>query len=203
MLNVALTGNVAAGKSTVLRLFEEWGADVIDADRLVREAQRPGSPVLAAIAERFGPDVIRPDGELDRASLRRMVMGDADALEALNAIVHPAVRAERDRRAEAARLRGARVLINDIPLLFETLNPDEFDVVILVDAPEAVRRERLVRDRGLTPDEANRLIASQQPSHEKRERAHIVIDNDGTPEELQNRAREAWQHVLDTSLRSG
>src|SRR2546427_3830585 len=102
VLNVALTGNIAAGKSTVVDLFRRWGATIIDADALVREAQAPGGAVLAAIAGRFGADVLASDGTLDRSALRGKVMGDQAALDALNQIVHPAVRRRRDELLRAA-----------------------------------------------------------------------------------------------------
>src|SRR5438094_176391 len=107
MLNVALTGNIAAGKSTVVALFERWGATVIGADVLAREAQAPGGEVIAAIAGRFGADVLAPDGQLDRAALRAKVMGDQAALDALNQIVHPAVQGRRDQLVHEARCRRA------------------------------------------------------------------------------------------------
>src|SRR2546425_8309297 len=124
MLNVALTGNIAAGKSTVVELFKRWGATVIDADSLAREAEAPGSAVLAAIAGRFGTDVLSQDGTLDRAALRGKVMGDDAALAALNAIVHPAVQQRRLELQRAAQERGDAIVINDIPLLFEVLDQD-------------------------------------------------------------------------------
>ncbi len=196
MLNVALTGNVASGKSTVLRWFAEWGAAVIDADQLVREVEAPGTPTLAAIARRFGPDVLRPDGALDRVALRRRVFGDPRALADLNAIVHPAVRRLRDARAAQARADGVRILVNDIPLLFETLDPAAFDLVVLVDAPVAVRRERLQRDRGLSREEAERIIASQLPADTKRARSDIVIENAGSLDALKTAARAAWERLV-------
>jgi dephospho-CoA kinase len=197
MLSVALTGNVASGKTTVCRLFAEWGATIIDADLLVREVQQPGMPVLAAIAERFGPGVLLADGALDRAALRRIVFADAVARQALNAIVHPAVQRRRAELVAAARARGDRIVVSDIPLLFEVLDPAAFDAVVLVDAPDAVRRARLMRHRGLLPDEADRLMAAQLPATTKRARSDVVIDNDGTPEQLRERALEAWQRLLD------
>src|SRR5207247_245314 len=115
MLNVALTGNIAAGKSTVVELFRRWGATIVDADELVRQAQAPGGEVLAAIVRRFGSDVLASDGSLDRAALRSKVMGDQAALDALNAIVHPAVRRRRDHRAPAARERRRVPRVHDIP----------------------------------------------------------------------------------------
>ncbi len=192
MLNVALTGNIAAGKSTVVRLFREWGATIIDADQLVREAQRPGSVVLQEIAFRFGRDVILPGGELDRAALRGKVIGDEDALAALNAIVHPAVRRQRDRLLADAEARGDRIVVNDIPLLFEAADPDAFDVIVLVDAPPAVRRERIITHRALTPEDADRMIGAQAPAEAKRARSDYVIDNDADLAALERRAREVW-----------
>jgi len=194
LLNVAVTGNAASGKSTVVRWFRDWGATVIDADQLVHEVQAPGSPELSAIARRFGHEVIRPDGSLDRDALRGKVLGDDTALAALNAIVHPSVRRRRAELAEAARARGVRVLVNEIPLLFEVLKPADFDLVVLVDAPVAVRRARLVQ-RGLSGEDADQLIASQMPAERKRERSHIVIENAGTTQELERHARDAWAAI--------
>jgi len=168
---------------------------VIDADQLAREVQAPGSPELAAIARRFGAAMLRPDGSLDRDALRARVLGDPDALAALNAIVHPAVARRRAERTAAARAAGARVLVYEVPLLFEALDPAEFDLVVLVDAPEAVRRARLVAGRGLAPDEADRLLASQLPAGPKRERSEVVIENTGTMKELEARARDAWTRL--------
>jgi dephospho-CoA kinase len=199
MLSVALTGNVAAGKTSVARWWREWGATVIEADLLVREVQAPGSPVLDRIVERFGPAVRLPDGALDRAALRRIVFADADARAALNAIVHPAVLARRAELLDEARGRGDRVAVSDIPLLFEVLDPAQFDVIVLVDAPDALRRARLLRDRGLLPDEADKLMAAQLPSGPKRARSDIVIDNDDTLDALRAAAERTWKHLLDLS----
>lgn len=178
MLSVVLTGNVAAGKTTVARWWREWGGTVIEADTLVREVQVAGGPVLTAIQERFGATVVRDDGALDRAALRRVVFRDAEARAALNAIVHPAVQTRRAALLAAAATRGEHLVVSDIPLLFEVLDPAQFDVVVLVDAPEDVRRARLIGERGLLPDEADRLMAAQLPSGPKRARSDIVIDKD-------------------------
>jgi dephospho-CoA kinase len=192
VLNVALTGNIAAGKSSVVERFRKWGATVIDADALAREAQSPGSDVLAAIAKKFGADVLASDGSLDRASLRGKVMGDNAALSALNAIVHPAVQHRRIELQRVARQRGDALLVNDIPLLFEVLDPDQFDVIVLVDAPVPVRRTRLRALRGLSNDDADRMIAAQMSAERKRARSQHVIDNDGTLEELEAKARAVF-----------
>jgi dephospho-CoA kinase len=193
MLNVALTGNIAAGKSAVADLFRRWGATVLDADAIVREVQTPGGPVLRAIAERFGAGVVGPDGSLDRPALRRLVLEDADAREALERIVHPAVYARRAELAAEAEARGDRVLMSDIPLLFESGAAEAFDVVILVDAPEAVRLRRLVDRRGLGDAEARALIRAQMPASEKRARSDFVIENGGDLAALERAALEVWR----------
>lgn len=195
MLIVGLTGNVAAGKSSVARWFGRWGATVIDADALVKEVQQPGTPTVAAIARRFGPDVLRSDGSLDRDALRERALRTEDALLHLNAIVHPEVQRLRRQRTDEALARGARIVVNDIPLLFEVLEPGDFDLVVLVDAPVELRRERLMH-RGLAAEQADRLIASQLSAEEKRERSDIVIDNTGSLEDLRRAAHVAWQRIL-------
>ncbi|MGA2383131.1 MAG: dephospho-CoA kinase [Gemmatimonadales bacterium] len=192
MLKVALTGNVAAGKSSVLAFFERWGAATIDTDKLAREVVLPGSPALAALYLRFGSDLAQPDGTLDRAELRRRVMGDDEQRAVLNAIVHPDVERLLAARLTDAERRGAGIVVCDIPLLFEALDPAAWDVVVLVDAPEETRRRRLIELRGYTREEADDVIGAQLPSRLKREQSDIVIDNDGPQEALEARAAEAW-----------
>jgi len=189
---VALTGNIAAGKSSVAALFRQWGAGIVDADQVVRDLQRPGTEVYRRIVERFGPSVVTSSAELDRAALRRIILEDTRARSDLNAIVHPAVRAQRDTLVAAARAAGARIIVADVPLLFEAADPAEFDAVVLVDAPEAVRLHRLVTMRGLPREDAVRLIAAQLPSAEKRVRSQFVIDNDRDRSQLERRARDVW-----------
>lgn len=201
MLSVALTGNVGAGKSTVAALFAEWGATILDADRIVHQLQRAGSPVHAAIVERFGGGILAKDGELDRAALRARVFADPDARAALERIVHPAVAAERERLLAAARERGDRIVVSDIPLLFEVMDPGAFDQVVLVDAPPALRRDRLVATRGLSPSEAEAIIAAQMPAESKRARSDFVIDNDADLDRLAARARAVWER-LERAARS-
>lgn len=192
MLLVGLTGNIASGKSEVARQFAERGATVIDADLLAREAVQPGQPALEAIAARFGPAVLAADGTLDRAALRTRVFADPAELEALNAILHPDIGRRRDRLVAAARARGDAVVVCDIPLLFERNLVDDFDLVVLVDAPRELRLDRLVRDRGLAEAEAMRMIAAQMPAELKRARADVIIDNDGSRATLARRVRDAW-----------
>lgn len=195
VLHLALTGNVAAGKSSVARLFAGWGARILDADAIVHELQQPGTPVFDAMVARFGRGILRPDGRLDRPALRRLVLADPAARADLEAIVHPAVAARREALLAEARAQDAAVVISDIPLLFEVGDPSEFDAVILVDAPADIRHGRLVRLRGLDPAEADRLIAAQGPSGPKRARSDYIIDNAGTEAELEAAARAVWRRI--------
>jgi len=202
MLLVGLTGNIASGKSTVAQLFSERGATIIDADVLARRAVERGSKAFDAIVRRWGTSVLAPDGHLDRAALRRVVFGHAKELEALNEIVHPEVERLRADRLSEARARGDRVVVCDIPLLFEKKMADRFERIVLVDAPRPVRLERLVMDRGLRETEAMDMIAAQMPAELKRARADFVIDNSGTLTELEQRVAEVWTALLqDTESR--
>jgi dephospho-CoA kinase len=196
MLSVALTGNIGAGKTTVAELFKRWGATVIDADQLVRETQAPGQPVLAKIVSRFGKELLRADGTLNRAVLRARVLADARALADLNRIVHPEVHRRRQELLAEARARGERIVVSDIPLLFESADPGEFDAIVLVDAPEAVRRARLLATRMLPPEEADRLMAVQLSSTPKRARSDYVIENDGDLPALERAASAVWDALV-------
>ena len=195
MLNIGLTGNIAAGKSTVSSLLAELGATIIDADRIVRELQQPGSPVLDKIIYEFGSEFLLADGNLDRARLRNVVAGDPQALARLNAIVHPRVAEERERRLTQAQSDGNLIVVQDIPLLFEVMDPSDFDLVIFVDAPAELRQKRLVTHRGLSPDEAERMIGSQDPADKKRAASGIVFDNGGSVEQLERQVRQAWEDL--------
>lgn len=195
MLKVGLTGNIAAGKSTVARIWRSLDATVVDADALARQAVEPGTPALARIVEEWGDEVVEAGGGLDRAALRAIVFADPGARERLEAIVHPAVAELRDEAYKAAAERGERLVVADIPLLFEAGLVDDFDAVVLVDAPEEVRLARLVGDRGMDPEEARRMIAAQMPSELKRARADFVIANTGTLMELERRSREVWTEL--------
>lgn len=196
MLLVGLTGNIASGKSTVAQLLSERGATIIDADVLARRAVERGSPAFDAIVRRWGTSVLAPDGHLDRAALRRLVFGKPAELEALNDIVHPQVERLLHARLADARSRGDRIVVCDIPLLFEKKMADSFDRIILVDAPRPLRLERLVVDRGLRETEAMEMIASQMPAELKRARADFVIDNAGTLTELEQRVAGLWATLV-------
>jgi dephospho-CoA kinase len=193
MFIVGLTGNIASGKSSVARLFAAWGAPVIDADVLAREAVAPGSEGLHAIAARWGKGVLAADGSLDRAALRRIVFADSSERAALDAIVHPEVGRRRSGALAAARARGERLVICDIPLLFEAHLAGIVDGIVLVDAPSDVRLARLMHDRQLTAAEASAMMDAQWPAEPKRAKADWVIDNDGSPADLETRARSVFE----------
>jgi dephospho-CoA kinase len=192
MLLVGLTGNIGSGKSTVDQLLSERGATIIDADVLARRAVEIGTPGYRAIVERWGTSILGPDGMLDRGALRRIVFSDPAELEQLNTLVHPEVERMRAALVETARLRGDKLVVCDVPLLFERKMTDQFDRIVLVDAPRPVRLERLVRERGLRETEAMDMIVAQMPAELKRARADFVIDNIGTLTELDARVAEVW-----------
>jgi len=201
MLLVGLTGNIGSGKSTVAQMLSERGATIIDADVLARRAVEMGTPAFDKIVRRWGNDILAPDGHLDRAALRRVVFADHDQLEELNQIVHPEVERLRMRLVEQARKRGDRVVMCDIPLLFERHMTDRFDRIILVDSHRAIRLERLVKERGLRETEAMDMIAAQMPAELKRARADFVIDNDGTLTQLERRVQDVWSALMRDETR--
>jgi dephospho-CoA kinase len=195
MLKLGLTGNIGAGKSTVVALFAGWGATVIDTDVLAREVVEPGSPALELIGEVFGEDVITEEGELDRAAMRRVVFADLGAREQLEAVLHPAIRARFAELFVEAEARGDRIVIGVVPLLYEKSMEGDFDAVLLIDAPLDLRIERLVSKRGLSADEARAVAAAQMAAEEKRARADFIIDNDSDIPALERRAWETWKEI--------
>lgn len=192
MLLVGLTGNIGSGKSTVAQMLSERGATIIDADVLARRAVELGTPAFAKIVARWGSSILAPDGHLDRAALRRVVFADHAQLEELNQIVHPEVERLRMRLIDQAKRRGDRVVVCDIPLLFERHMTDRFDRIVLVDAHRAIRLERMVKERGLRETEAMEMIASQMPAELKRARADFIVENDGTFAQLERRVNDVW-----------
>jgi len=196
LISVGLTGNVGTGKSTVAALWRARGVPVVSADELSRQAVLPGTPGLAAVRAAFGDGVVRADGTLDRARMRALVFADARERERLERILHPIVAAERARWIDERRLAGDSLVVSEVPLLFEKGLEADYDVVVLVDAPESVRLTRLVEQRGMDAAEAARIMSAQMDPSRKRAEADYVIDNAGSPEEL---VREA-ERVL-VSLR--
>ena len=190
---VALTGGIASGKSTIARLLAEHGAVIVDADQIVREVQQPGSPVLSAIADEFGGDILLPDGALDRAALGARVFGEDTAVRRLNAIVHPAVRAESARRfADALRADPEAVVVYDVPLLVEARSDDAWELVVVAHAPAEVRRRRLVELRGMSEADAAARIASQVSDDARLAMADAVIDTTGTIGDTARQVDELW-----------
>lgn len=192
MLNVGLTGNIASGKTTVAARLARLGATVLDADAFARDAVAPGSAAFGAIVARFGPAMVAADGTLDRGALGRVVFRDAGARRDLEAIVHPEVARLRAAAVEAARARGARIVVTDVPLLFEAGLAGEFDVIVVVDTPDDVRLDRLVRARGIAEADARAMMAAQGEAAAKRARADIVIENTGSLVTLERRVDDVW-----------
>ncbi len=192
---VGLTGGVASGKSTVSAILAELGAVVIDADVLAREVVAPGTKGLAAVVEEFGPEVLGPDGGLDRPRLGALVFADPGRRRALEAIIHPLVRA-RAAELEAAAPPGTLV-VHDIPLLAETGQAGGFDAVVVVDVPPEVQVDRMVRIRGMSEDEARARIAAQAAREDRLAVATYVVDNTGSLEELRARVEEVYAALAD------
>lgn len=194
MILVGLTGGIGSGKSTVSAMLAARGAVIIDADAATRVVQQPGSPVLAKLAERFGADVLLPDGSLDRAKLAGIAFSDAEALKDLNAIVHPAVGAEINRQV-TEQAATDHVVIMDIPLLTE--NPREgLQGAIVVDVPVEVQVERLVAYRGFDEADARARIARQASREQRLELADFVVDNSGGLDELEPQIVELWAWLM-------
>lgn len=189
-MQIGLTGGIGAGKTAVARRFAELGALVVDADALAREVVAAGTPGLAAVVAEFGPDVLRPDGELDRPALGRLVFGDDERRGRLNAIVHPLVRARAAEQIAAAP--AGTVVVQDVPLLVETGQADRYDLVVVVEAPADVRVERLVRDRCMTAEEARSRMAAQATDEQRRAVADVVLVNDGDLDSLRAAVDRVW-----------
>ena len=189
---VGLTGGVGSGKSTVAAILRELGAEVVDADEASHAVYEPGTPGFLAVVREFGDDYVR-DKHIDRKALGELVFKDPDARRRLNAIVHPLVRDWMARRTAEAVDRGAEVVVQDVPLLFESGLEALFPTTILVWAPRNVQIERLVGGRGFTAERARRVIAAQMPIDEKRGRATHVIDNSASPEATRAQVERVWE----------
>jgi dephospho-CoA kinase len=189
---VGLTGGLGSGKSTVAALLAEHGAVIIDADAVAREVVRAGTPGFAAVVARFGPGVVGPDGELDRAELARIVFADSEALDDLNAIVHPLV-GSRSAELAAAAPPGA-VVVHDIPLLAENGLADRFDAVVVVEAAREIRLARLA-ERGLARAEAEARMAAQASDEQRRAIAEEIVRNDGDLDSLARQVDRLWDRL--------
>jgi dephospho-CoA kinase len=189
---VGLTGGIGAGKSTVARMLASRGVVIVDSDAIAREVVAPGTAGLAEIVDAFGPGVLHPDGSLDRPGLGRIVFNDANALRRLEQITHPRITVESARLIDDAEAAGAPVLVHDIPLLVENGLPETFEAVIVVEAPDELRLERLA-ERGLPRDQALERMKAQATNEQRREAATYLIINDGSTDDLRARVDEVWE----------
>jgi dephospho-CoA kinase len=199
---LGLTGGIGSGKSSVARLFEKLRVPVVDADAIVHQIQSPGSPVLDEIAEAFGSHLIDSDGALDRAALAEVVFRDPEARQRLGQIVHPRVGVEMARQLEAVRTAGEKLVVVDIPLLFEGAKAGRntaallgLDAVLLVWVPPETQLERTMARDGCTREEAQRRLDAQMPIDEKKQLADYVIDNSGPPEQTEKQVRELYEKL--------
>jgi dephospho-CoA kinase len=198
MVRVGLTGGIASGKSMVAEELAARGAVIIDADLLAREVVEPGTPALAAIIDRFGPEVVR-DGQLDRARLAQIVFADPLARNDLERIVHPAVRA---RAAELERAAGdAAVVVHVIPLLVETGQHQDFDLVVTVDADHETQIQRLMLRDGFSRAEAESRIAAQASREDRKRAADVVLDNTGSLAQLREQIDALWAELSSAVAR--
>lgn len=193
---IGLTGGIATGKSTVASFFAEKGAMVIDADLLSREAVSPGSQALQAIVALFGPEMLLPDGSLDRKRLGRVVFAEAEKRRRLENIIHPEIRRLAEERIAHAVETGHRVVFYMAPLLIESGASDRVDEIWVVTVSPDVQLKRLLERDGLSREEAERIISSQMPLAEKESHGSLVIDNSGTPEETRNLLAEIWSREI-------
>jgi dephospho-CoA kinase len=190
---VGLTGGIGSGKSEVSRRLAAHGAVIIDADAIAREVVEPGTPGLDAVVASFGKEILLADGSLDRPRLGEIVFADAEQRARLNAIVHPLV-AARMRELEALAGAGS-IVIHDVPLIAENNLAGGYDLVVVVDVPPRLQLERLVRQRGMTRDQARARIAAQASRAQRLAIAGIVIDNSGSLAELDRLTGELWTEL--------
>ncbi|MFO7248113.1 MAG: dephospho-CoA kinase [Bacillota bacterium] len=194
-MRLGLTGGIACGKSTVLAMFVKWGIPTVDADVLARRVVEPGAPAWREIVERFGPDILLPDGRINRKRLGALVFADEQARRELNRIVHPRVREIMWRDVEEAERRGAKLVVCDVPLLYESGLEDRFDAVMVVYVPPEEQLRRLMVRDSLTREEALARIHAQMPIEEKRRRADYVIDNSGSLAETERQVNAFLRQV--------
>ncbi|MFC9087557.1 dephospho-CoA kinase [Nocardiopsis dassonvillei] len=197
MLKVGLTGGIGSGKSAVAAELAAYGATVVDADAIAREVVEPGTPGLEAVVAEFGDRVLTPDGRLDRPRLGEIVFADEASLTRLNAIVHPLVGERSAQLMEEAVASGVEVVVYDVPLLVENGLGPLYDVVVVVDAPDAVRVERVAANRGMPREQVEARIRAQTDRDTRLAAADLVVDNSGTREELTERVAQLWRELLE------
>lgn len=199
MLLVGLTGGIGSGKSTVARLLERRGAVIVDADHLAREAVARGTPGFTRVVDTFGPDVLTPEGDLDRAELAGRIFSDPTEKAALEAIVHPEVARRFGELVESYR-RNDRIVVYVTPLLVELGLAPAFDVVVVVTASPHLRVSRVASDKGLSPEQVRERMAAQATDEQRMEVADVLVDNDGSLAELERQVDRLWR---DLAARAG
>ena len=196
MLLVGLTGGIGSGKSQVAQIFKQLGAYLIDADELAREAVQPDRPVLQRIVDAFGPDILNPDGTLDRAKLGRIVFADPEKREGLNSIVHPYVFMEEERRRKEISQKDPKaIVLFDAALLIETGSYQLMDKVILVAIDRRKQIGRIMKRDGLTREEAVRRIGAQMPQAKKKSKADYIIDGGQPLKTMEDQVRKIYQEL--------
>jgi dephospho-CoA kinase len=206
MLKIAITGGAGTGKSTVARMFAEMGAEVLDADQAAREAVAVGAPAWAELRRVYGDDYFNPDGSLNRSRLAQRVFADPEARRRLDGLIHPRVEAELKARVAELEGRGAKVVLVEVPLLFETGREAAFDRIIVVAAPEATQIRRLRGRDGRGEAEIRGILAAQWPLKDKVARADYVVDNGGSRRSTQRQVKNIWgdlKNQLDSGSEKG
>lgn len=193
---IGLTGGIASGKTTVARMLAELGAIVVDADQISREAVMPGSAALAALVEEFGPDILLPDGTLDRARVARTVFHDPAARKRLEAILHPAIRQLADQKLTELRKVGTEVVLYVAPLLIEAGAVSRVDEIWVVHVDQATQISRLMSRDGITEQEALQRIAAQMPMEEKRIYGKVVIENGQGIDQTAKQVKQIWEREV-------
>ena len=197
MLKVGLTGGIASGKSTVSKIFASFGAKVLDADEVAREVLLPGQPAWTRVRQAFGQEFFHADGKVKRKQLRKLVFADPEKRSQLNAIVHPEVMKEINRRAEIfSSSVQTEVLLVDVPLLLEVGLANRFDKIVVVYVSESVQINRLSQRDGISEEEATETLKVQMPLNKKVEQADYVIDNSGTLEETRSQVEQVWEELI-------
>jgi dephospho-CoA kinase len=192
-MNIGLTGGIACGKSTVASLLVKRGVNLVDADQIARDVVLPGSPVLAQVAERFGREVLFEDGSLNRKKLGEMIFNDEAARKQLEGILHPPIRASmREQMARFELLQPDKLVVVDVPLLFESNLSFMFEQVMLVYIPPELQLKRLMTRDSINREQAEKRLQSQMPIESKKSLADIIIDNSGTLEETEKQLDEFW-----------
>ncbi|RKP54992.1 dephospho-CoA kinase [Cohnella endophytica] len=193
-MNIGLTGGIATGKSTIAKLLEQRGSILIDLDKVAREVVEPGQPSLAAIAGRFGPQVLNEDGTLDRKRLGSIIFADPAERKALESITHPAIRAVmKERMAYHESHTPDKLVVVDVPLLYESGLESYFEQIMVVYVPRGAQLERLASRDKLTYEEARKRLDAQMDIEDKKLRADILIDNSGTPERTEEQIERFWR----------